>query len=89
MVPPGRRASTPVLGAHLVGALTAETAARNTGQLLRVVVDHQRPVITPLIVSGFAGYLTLFHRLDAALAAAPDTGGEHITTDRDDPHDQR
>jgi len=64
--------------------VTAETNARDTGRLLRVVVDHQRPVINPLTVTGFAGYLTLFHRLDDALAAAPDTDGEHITTDDGD-----
>jgi anti-sigma B factor antagonist len=63
--------------------VTAETLARPAGQLLRVVVDQRRPVINPLIVTGFAGYLTLFHRLDDALAAAPDTDGEHITTDGD------
>ena len=58
--------------------IDAETAARTSGQLLRVVVDHRRPVIRPLIVMGLTGYLTLFHWLDEALSAPPDAPGDSI-----------
>jgi anti-sigma B factor antagonist len=62
--------------------IDAETAARASGQLLRVVVDHRRPVIRPLTVMGLTGYLTLFHRLDDALSAPPDAAGDSIGADR-------
>ena len=61
--------------------IDAETAARTSGQLLRVVVDHRRPVIRPLTIMGLTGYLTLFHRLDDALAAPPDAPGDSIDAD--------
>ena len=61
--------------------IDAETAARTSGQLLRVVVDHRRPVIRPLTIMGLTGYLTLFHHLDDALTAPPDAPGDAIGAD--------
>jgi anti-sigma B factor antagonist len=61
--------------------VAAETVARGTGRLLRVVVDDRRPVIRPMAVTGLTGYLTLFHGLDDALAAGPDALGDQIGAD--------
>jgi anti-sigma B factor antagonist len=61
--------------------VAAETAARGTGRLLRVVVDDRRPVIRPMAVTGLTGYLTLFHDLDEASAAGPDASGDRIGAD--------
>jgi len=61
--------------------IDAETAARTGGRLLRVVVDHRRPVIRPLTIMGLTGHLTLFHRLDDALTAPPDAPGDPIRAD--------
>jgi anti-sigma B factor antagonist len=61
--------------------VAAETVARGTGRLLRVVVDDRRPVIHPMMVTGLTGYLTLFHDLDDALAAGPDAPGDPIGAD--------
>ena len=61
--------------------IDAETAARTSGQLLRVVVDHRRPVIRPLTIMGLTGHLTLFHWLDDALTAPPDAPGDSIGAD--------
>jgi anti-sigma B factor antagonist len=61
--------------------IDAETAARTSGRLLRVVVDHRRPVIRPLTIMGLTGHLTLFHRLDDALTAPPDAPGDPIRAD--------
>jgi anti-sigma B factor antagonist len=65
--------------------VAAETAARDTGQLLRVVVDYRRPVIGPMTVTGLTGYLTLFHGLDDALTAGPEDPGDPIGADSTGP----
>ena len=41
-----------------------------TDSSLRIVVDHVRPVIQPIKISGLDGALALYHRLDEALPPA-------------------
>jgi anti-sigma B factor antagonist len=48
----------------------AGCAARK-GQPLRVVVDHNRPVIRPLQLTGLDQQLCLYHDVDDALSASP------------------
>lgn len=40
---------------------------------LRVVVDHTRPVIRPLQVTGLADVLAVFHYVEEALEGEPET----------------
>ena len=55
-----------------LGALVeAHRDADRHGEPLRVVVDHARPVLRPLQLSGLDQVLTLFHFLDTALHGDP------------------
>lgn len=55
-----------------LGALVeAHQSADRHGEPLRVVVDHARPVLRPLQLSGLDQVLTLFHFLDNALRGDP------------------
>jgi anti-sigma B factor antagonist len=63
--------SVTFLGSHGLAALvTAARAAQQHREALRIVVDHQRPVIQPIRVTGLDGVLALYHRLDEALPPA-------------------
>lgn len=54
-----------------VGLRTLRHSARETvtSQPLRVVVDHQRPVIRPIEIAGLDQILALYHTVDDAIAA--------------------
>lgn len=56
------------------GLSTLVDAHREASALvpLRVVVDHTRPVIRPLQISGLAGVLTLFNYVEEALQGEPE-----------------
>lgn len=55
-----------------LGALVeAHRDADRAGEPLRVVVDHTRPVLRPLQLSGLDQVLTLFHFLDTAVRGDP------------------
>lgn len=59
-----------------LGALVeAHRDADRAGEPLRVVVDHARPVLRPLQLSGLDQVLTLFHFLDTALHGDPTPEG--------------
>jgi anti-sigma B factor antagonist len=59
------------LGSSGLAALVhARQDAARRGEPLRVVVDHARPVIQPIKVTGLDGVLALYHRLDEALPPA-------------------
>ncbi|MHA6781475.1 STAS domain-containing protein [Pseudonocardia saturnea] len=59
-----------------LGALVAaHHDAERLGGPLRVVVDHARPVLRPLQLSGLDQVLTLFHFLDNALDGDPAVEG--------------
>jgi anti-sigma B factor antagonist len=59
-----------------LGALVeAHHDADRHGEPLRVVVDHARPVLRPLQLSGLDQVLTLFHFLDTALHGDPAAEG--------------
>jgi anti-sigma B factor antagonist len=49
---------------------SAEQAARETGfQPLRVVVDHNRPVVRPIEITGLDAVLALYYDIPGALTA--------------------
>jgi anti-sigma B factor antagonist len=49
---------------------SAREAVHHRGvQPLRVVVDHQRPVIRPIEITGLDQILALYHTMDDAIAA--------------------
>lgn len=54
-----------------VGLRTLRDSARETvtARPLRVVVDHQRPVIRPIEIAGLDQILALYHTVDDAIAA--------------------
>jgi anti-sigma B factor antagonist len=59
-----------------LGALVdAHDSADEHGDPLRIVVDHARPVLRPLQLSGLDQVLTLFHFLDNALRGDPAAEG--------------
>lgn len=53
--------------AGLQALLEAHAQANRAGEPLRIVVDHQRPVILPIQVTGLDKVLRLYHSLDGAL----------------------
>lgn len=74
--------------AGLGALIDAHHDADQHGEPLRVVVDHARPVLRPLQLSGLDQVLTLFHFLDNALHGNPaaeghdgDAGDVDATTD--------
>jgi len=55
-----------------LGALVeAVEQAQQRRQPLRVVVDHNRPVIRPLQISGLSDVLAVYETVEAALAGVP------------------
>lgn len=61
--------------AGLGALIEAHHEAHQQGDPLRVVVDHARPVLRPLQLSGLDQVLTLFHFLDNALHGDPAVEG--------------
>ena len=61
--------------AGLRALIDAHHDADEHGERLRVVVDHARPVLRPLQLSGLDQVLTLFHFLDNALHGNPAAEG--------------
>ena len=60
------------LGSQGLQALVDATlAARQRREPLRLVVDHTRPVIRPIELTGLDDTLALFHTVDQALRLAP------------------
>ncbi|WP_051715605.1 anti-sigma factor antagonist [Nocardia rhamnosiphila] len=58
------------LGGHGLSALLkAARAAENRRQPLRIAVDHNRPVIRPLEITGLEEFLALYHSVEEALQA--------------------
>ncbi|WP_063036164.1 anti-sigma factor antagonist [Nocardia grenadensis] len=56
------------LGGHGLSAiLKAARAAENRRQPLRIAVDHNRPVVRPLEVTGLEEFLALYHSVEEAL----------------------
>lgn len=56
------------LGSQGLQALVDATqAAQRRREPLRIVVDHTRPVIRPIELTGLDDFLTLFHTVDQAL----------------------
>jgi anti-sigma B factor antagonist len=63
--------SVTFLGSHGLAALVAAArTAQQRREALRIVVDHHRPVVQPIQVTGLDGVLALYHRLDEALPPA-------------------
>jgi anti-sigma B factor antagonist len=58
---------THLASAGLQALLDAHAKAARAGEPLRIVVDHQRPVVLPLHVTGLDKVLRLYHSLDDAL----------------------
>jgi anti-sigma B factor antagonist len=57
------------LGSHGLAMLVdIATRARHVGRPLRLVVDHQHPVIRPLEITGIDNSFTLYRTLGEALA---------------------
>jgi anti-sigma B factor antagonist len=57
------------LGSHGLAMLVdIATRARQVGRPLRLVVDHQHPVIRPLEITGIDNSFALYHTLGEALA---------------------
>jgi anti-sigma B factor antagonist len=52
--------------AGLTALLQATTHARQRREPLRIVVDHNRPVIRPIQVTGLDNVLSLYHSVDEA-----------------------
>jgi anti-sigma B factor antagonist len=48
-----------------------EAAARPGFEVLRVVVDHNRPVLRPIELTGYDAVLALFYDLEEAIAGTP------------------
>jgi anti-sigma B factor antagonist len=61
--------------AGLGALIEAHHEADRHGEPLRVVVDHARPVLRPLQLSGLDQVLTLFHFLDTAVRGNPAVEG--------------
>ncbi|MEV6429702.1 anti-sigma factor antagonist [Nocardia sp. NPDC051463] len=58
------------LGGHGLSALLQATrAAENRRQPLRIAVDHNRPVIRPIEITGLEELLALYHSVEEALQA--------------------
>lgn len=55
----------------LTALVTATREARDRREPLRVVVDHNRPVIRPIQLSGLDDVLALYHSIEDALARPP------------------
>ncbi|TQM11974.1 anti-anti-sigma factor [Pseudonocardia kunmingensis] len=47
---------------------TEQAAARPGFEPLRIVVDHNRPVLRPIELTGYDAVLALYHDVDAAVA---------------------
>lgn len=62
-------------GTGLSALVEAHRAAERRGEPLRVVVDHARPVLRPLQLTGLDQVLTLFHYLPNALRGDPTPEG--------------
>jgi anti-sigma B factor antagonist len=60
------------LASRGLSTLVEAHRAAEPGQPLRVVVDHARPVIRPLQLSGLDNVLALFHDVAGALADQPE-----------------
>jgi anti-sigma B factor antagonist len=56
--------------AGLTALLAATRLSEARREPLRIVVDHNRPVIRPIMVTGLDDVLTLYHTVEEALAAA-------------------
>lgn len=56
--------------AGLTALVDAARLSQTRRAPLRIVVDHNRPVIMPIVVTGLDDVLTLYHSVDEALAAA-------------------
>jgi anti-sigma B factor antagonist len=54
----------------LAALVQAKHDAARRGEPVRVVVDHARPVISPIKAAGLDGVLALYRRLDEALPPA-------------------
>lgn len=50
---------------------TERAADRPGFQPLRIVVDHNRPVLRPIELTGYDAVLTLYHDVGSAIAGAP------------------
>ncbi|WP_232661894.1 STAS domain-containing protein [Pseudonocardia sp. TRM90224] len=71
-----------------LGALvSAHHDAARHGEPLRVVVDHARPVLRPLQISGLDHVLTLFHYVDTALQGDPTSEGHDGDANNGDTND--
>jgi anti-sigma B factor antagonist len=57
--------------AGLQALVEATQAARRRREPLRIVVDHTRPVIRPIELTGLDDLLALYHTLDQALHRTP------------------
>ncbi len=58
------------LGGHGLSALLkASRAAENRRRPLRIAVDHNRPVIHPIEITGLEDFLALYHSVEEALHA--------------------
>ena len=60
------------LGSRGLSALVDAHREARAGTPLRVVVDHTRPVILPLQLSGLDQVLTLFHYVNEAVQGEPE-----------------
>ncbi|WP_327149187.1 anti-sigma factor antagonist [Nocardia sp. NBC_01329] len=56
-------------GYGLSALLKAARTAENRRQPLRIAVDHNRPVVRPLEITGLEEFLALYHSVDEALQA--------------------
>lgn len=61
--------------AGLTALVEAHQAAQRRDEPLRVVVDHTRPVIRPLELTGLERVLTLFHYVSEALGDPTEPSG--------------
>lgn len=60
--------------AGLTALLDAARLSTARGGALRIVVDSNRPVIRPMVVTGLDQVFTLYHSVDEALAATTNEG---------------
>lgn len=66
-------------GSAGLGALIdINTAVTDHGMVLRLVVDHHRPVVRPLTATGLDQHLVIYHSLSEALAADSDARAEPL-----------